>query len=388
MNSSLEDEEFSRALKEQQEAEEAARQRRNAATKRNVILGAIAAVVLLIAAGLWIRSSMNANALSVTARIAAQQAEAARTKAARIAAQQAEAARIAEQQAEAARIAEQQAEAARIAEQQAEAARIAERKRILAEPPLTNSIGMEFKLLPGGTFTMGEANGYDDETPHQVKLTQPFEVGVYEVTQEQYEAVMGTNPSRYKGPGPQNPVDNLSWDEAVEFCRKLSAAVQPRKKRVTCIVYRQRRSGSTRAMRARRQRTVLATVTQNWASTPGTRRTLARRHILLEVRSRTRGVFMTCMATCGSGARTGMVDYPSSSVTDPTGPVSGSRRVLRGGSFPYRASYAHSADRLLNLLPGGRLSDYIGFRPARTYHFIPLTTLPLTRRGRGEILRA
>ena len=87
--------------------------------------------------------------------------------------------------------------------------------------PVMNSIGMAFKPLPGGRFTMGDANGGGDETPHPVTLTQPFEFGVYEVTQEQYEAVMGTNPSRYKGP--QNPVDNVSWDEAVEFYRKLSA---------------------------------------------------------------------------------------------------------------------------------------------------------------------
>ncbi|MEO2013907.1 MAG: formylglycine-generating enzyme family protein, partial [Fuerstiella sp.] len=84
-----------------------------------------------------------------------------------------------------------------------------------------NSIGMQFKLLPGGTFTMGDGNipvrGND---VHQVTLTKPFGLGVYEVTQEQYEQVMGSNPSEFKGP--QNPVERSSWDEAVEFCRKLS----------------------------------------------------------------------------------------------------------------------------------------------------------------------
>jgi formylglycine-generating enzyme required for sulfatase activity len=83
-------------------------------------------------------------------------------------------------------------------------------------PLLSNSIGMQFKLLLGGTFTMGEGN----ETPHPVTLTKPFELGVYEVTQEQYEQVMGSNPSKTKGP--QNPVEQVSWDDAVEFCRKLS----------------------------------------------------------------------------------------------------------------------------------------------------------------------
>ena len=86
----------------------------------------------------------------------------------------------------------------------------------LQSPPRKNSIGIEFKLLPAGTFTMG-----DKDDAHRVTLTKAFELGVYEVTQKQYEQVMGTNPSNFKGA--QNPVDNVSWHDAVEFCRKLSA---------------------------------------------------------------------------------------------------------------------------------------------------------------------
>jgi len=81
-----------------------------------------------------------------------------------------------------------------------------------------NSIGMRFVPIPAGTFTMGDAK---HRPAHQVTLTKPFELGVYEVTQEQYEKVMGTNPSHFKGS--QNPVEKVSWDDAVEFCRKLSA---------------------------------------------------------------------------------------------------------------------------------------------------------------------
>jgi formylglycine-generating enzyme required for sulfatase activity len=85
-----------------------------------------------------------------------------------------------------------------------------------AWPVIANSIDMQLKLLPGGTFTMGEG-----DTPHQVTLTQPFYMGVHEVTQEQYERVMGTNPSEFKGRS--NPVEQVSWDDAVEFCQKLSS---------------------------------------------------------------------------------------------------------------------------------------------------------------------
>jgi len=81
--------------------------------------------------------------------------------------------------------------------------------------PVKNSIGMHFVPITAGTFTMGKS-----KTAHKVILTQPFELGVYEVTQEQYEKVMGKTPSNFTGP--QNPVENVSWDDAVEFCRKLS----------------------------------------------------------------------------------------------------------------------------------------------------------------------
>ena len=89
----------------------------------------------------------------------------------------------------------------------------------------TNSIGMKFVVIPPGEFMMGspedEPGRQADETLHKVTLTQPFMMGMYEVTQEQYESVMGTNPSKFKGS--QNPIERVSWDDASEFCRKLSA---------------------------------------------------------------------------------------------------------------------------------------------------------------------
>ena len=87
-------------------------------------------------------------------------------------------------------------------------------------PESATSIGMEFKLIPAGKFIMGDASSEDNETPHEVTLTKPFKLGVYEVTQEQYEKVMGVNPSKSKGAN--NPVENVSWEDAIEFCRKLS----------------------------------------------------------------------------------------------------------------------------------------------------------------------
>jgi formylglycine-generating enzyme required for sulfatase activity/serine/threonine protein kinase len=95
---------------------------------------------------------------------------------------------------------------------------------------ITNSLGMQLVLIPKSKFKMGspggEENRGEDEEQHEVEITQPFYMGVYEVTQEQYEKVMGNNPSRFnkaRGGGPTHPVENVSWEDAMEFCKKLSA---------------------------------------------------------------------------------------------------------------------------------------------------------------------
>jgi formylglycine-generating enzyme required for sulfatase activity len=93
----------------------------------------------------------------------------------------------------------------------------------------TNSIGMEFTLIPAGEFEMGspsnEEGRYDDEGPvHEVTIKKAFYMGSYEVTQEQWRAVMGNNPSRFKSlfKGDNRPVETVSWDDVQEFTRKLN----------------------------------------------------------------------------------------------------------------------------------------------------------------------
>ena len=90
---------------------------------------------------------------------------------------------------------------------------------------LGNAVTMRLVLIPPGKFTMGSPDSdpgrYDNEGPqHEVTISKPFYMGVFEVTQEQYDKVMGTNPSTFKGLA--NPVEGVSWDDAVQFCRKLS----------------------------------------------------------------------------------------------------------------------------------------------------------------------
>ncbi|MFN5074729.1 MAG: formylglycine-generating enzyme family protein, partial [Planctomyces sp.] len=97
---------------------------------------------------------------------------------------------------------------------------------------IINSIGMKFVLIPEGTFQMGapfeEEFARDDEEPHEVTLSTGYYLGVTEVTQGQYEKVMGTNPAHFqtrvirKSDSSMYPVERVSWERAVEFCRKLS----------------------------------------------------------------------------------------------------------------------------------------------------------------------
>jgi formylglycine-generating enzyme required for sulfatase activity len=118
----------------------------------------------------------------------------------------------------------------------------ADPKPLPAVPPsrFTNAVGMTLLRIPKGTFLMGsplaERERKQNETQHEVRLTRPFYLGAHPVTQEQYQAVMGANPSHFSRTGAGKlyvqttadaelkrfPVENVSWEDAVGFCRKLS----------------------------------------------------------------------------------------------------------------------------------------------------------------------
>ncbi len=109
---------------------------------------------------------------------------------------------------------------------------------------ITNSIGMKLVLIPAGKFMMGspkdEKDRGDDEEQHEVSITKPFYLGVYLVTQAEYEKVMGNNPSWFsaKGDGKDKvkdidtslfPVEMVYWNNAIAFCKKLSELPEEKK---------------------------------------------------------------------------------------------------------------------------------------------------------------
>ena len=89
---------------------------------------------------------------------------------------------------------------------------------------VTNSVGIKLAYIPPGKFTMGspetEPGRVANETQRNVKIEQGFRIGVTEVTQKQWQLIMGTNPAFFQGD--DLPIEQVTWHEAVEFCQRLS----------------------------------------------------------------------------------------------------------------------------------------------------------------------
>ncbi|MDR0379376.1 MAG: formylglycine-generating enzyme family protein [Candidatus Accumulibacter sp.] len=209
----------------------------------------------------------------------------------------------------------------------------------------TNSIGMEFVLIPDGSFTMGAnknlEEAYDNEMPpHRVHISRPFYLGKHEVTQAQWMAVMDDNPSEFKGR--DNPVENVSWNDAQEFIRRLNAKEGTDKYRLPTEAeweYAARAGTTTRYS--------FGDDTSNidrhaWYRGNSGDRT----HPVGQKEPNPRGLYdMHGNVWEWVQDWYGEDYYAQSPASDPRGPVEGTHRVLRGGGWSSIARSLRSADR-------------------------------------------
>ena len=253
--------------------------------------------------------------------------------------------------------------------------------QLLAQPPkeITNSIGMKLVLIPKGTFMMGspesEKGRNENETQHEVTISKDYYLGVYEVTQAQYEKVIGKNPSRFQGAivGNENadlPVDNVSWDDAVAFCKKLSDLPEEKK---AGRVYRLPteaqweyacRAGSKTAYSFDDEEGLLPVY--GWFYRNSSKRT----HTVGLLEPNAWGLY-DMHGNVWEWCSDWYGEYPNGAVSDPVGPRprKGSHRVIRGGSWCHEAAYCRSAYRY-RYVPQDQ-DDLFGFRVALRPSGIP-----------------
>ena len=235
---------------------------------------------------------------------------------------------------------------------------------------------LEMVLIPAGTFTMGspddERGRYSREGPqHEVTITQAFYLGKYEVTQAQWELVMGSNPSSFKGK-PNHPVETVSWDDCQSFIDKLNTLGEGEFRLPTEAEWEYAcRAGTTTrfsfgdALECEDTGEVYCetadrymwwsgnnTYGGNESGTKEVGQKLPNPWDLYDIHG---NVYEWCNDRYGS--------YSSSSQTDPQGPTSDSTRVLRGGDWPRYTRGCRSAFRNGNS-PGYRY-DGIGLRLLR-----------------------
>ena len=231
------------------------------------------------------------------------------------------------------------------------------------EPPgiSENSIGLRFSSIPAGQFKMGspqaEPERASSETSHKVTLTKAFELGIYEVTQSQFEMVMGKNPSDFRGP--ENPVENVSWNEAVEFCRRLSELPEEKAAR---HVYRLPteaeweyacRAGVDKLHNFGKDSSRLGDFCWFDQNSAGTTNSVGQK------KANCLGLF-DMHGNVTEWCQDWNADLPDRTQKDPVGPTLGNTRVTRGGGYSSSAGQMRSAYR--GAEPPEYTANSLGFR--------------------------
>jgi len=234
---------------------------------------------------------------------------------------------------------------------------------------LGNGVSLDLVWIAPGTFTMGspenESGRDSDEGPqHKVTISKGFWMGKTEVTQRQYQALMGSNPSYFKNAGQDAPVELVSWNDAKAFCGKLQSRLLSDLRGLTARLPTEAeweyacRAGSSTALYTGKELTSTTGRCRNldeiawYSQTSGSTTKLGG-----QKQPNAWGLY-DMLGNVWEWCEDSKRGYTASAQTDPEG--SGSSRVLRGGSWSLDARVCRSANRL-GYAPGLRY-DHVGFR--------------------------
>ena len=213
--------------------------------------------------------------------------------------------------------------------------------------------GLNLKMIyvEGGTFAMGSNSGESDEKPvHNVTLDSYY-IGETEITQAQWRAVMGSNPSYYKDDN--RPVESVSWNDAQEFCKKLSDLTGKRYVLPTEAQWEYAARGGNQSRGYTYSGSNNVNEVAKYGSSGGHSNVKSKKPNELGIYDMSGNVWEWCSDWYSSS-------YSSSSQTNPQGPNSGGSRVLRGGSWYNYASICRVANR--NSRKPSSSDYYYGFR--------------------------
>ncbi len=227
--------------------------------------------------------------------------------------------------------------------------------------------GIEFVLIPAGTFTRGSAEEEEEEeaTPYQVSLTKPFYMGKFQITQAQWNAIMGNNSSHFKGDN--RPVEKVSWDDCQKFIKKLNAREDVKNYRLPTEAeweYACHAGTTTVFSFGDSLSSEQANFDGNYPYGGASKgKYLGRTTDVGSYEPNAWGLY-DMHGNVWEWCHDWDGDYPTSPVTNPSGASSGSERVVRGGSW---FDYARDCSAAFHdgIRPGVR-NCYVGFRLLRS----------------------
>ena len=224
-------------------------------------------------------------------------------------------------------------------------------------PTMTNSVGMKLVLIKPGTFTMGSPKSVkerrDNERQHEVSITRPYYLGTTEVTQAQWKAVMGTEPpSNFKGD--DLPVEKITWQQAVDFCKKLTKKENKTYQLPTEAEweYAARAGDASKPMTMSERRAWLKD--KAWTYVTAKYKT----HPVGKLNPNTWGLY-DMLGNVSEFTSSGMGAYPEGKATDPQG-MQNDTKVIRGGNWIANELWTRYASRTPS--PPDKSKSTIGFR--------------------------